>query len=229
MNKAWLIAMAFLLAISIAEAQTYRVNEDLDLKVPCINNGTYCSAATTCNLTLMDFNENALINNQAMTSQTAYFNYTTTLSEVGEYQVFMSCTDGTSNGFFPAIITMTRNGKEPAEGVFKLFIWVAFIIATAGLFITLILNVAKLITAEETIYGVIISWLFVIFILLIQYLSEYLLENLVYNMSGTFLEIAIWTNGIVPGIGLILTMIIKGLKKKRPLNINELNGRLYGR
>lgn len=227
-----MFAALLCLVCAVSAEQTYKLNEDLDIKIPCIYNNTYCDESTACNITIMDFEDIALRSDETMTRNAAYYNYSIAgadLNRTGDYSIFMACTGSSGNGFFTAIATITRNGKEPADGVFTLFIWILFIIATAGLFITLILNVAKLITAEETIYGVIMSWLFLIFILLVQYLSEYLLENLVYNMSATFLEIAIWTNGIVPGIGLIFTMIIKGIKKKRPLNINELNGRLYGR
>ena len=88
------------------------------------------------------------------------------------------------------------------------------------------LNVFKLITASETIYGVLSSWLFIVLMLISIYLNNYLLDSYASSLSNTFLDISIWTNGVLPVIGLIVSMIYKGFNKKRPPSIQDVSGRM---
>ncbi|MDI6738159.1 MAG: hypothetical protein QME12_06640 [Nanoarchaeota archaeon] len=227
MNRAWLLVLAILLLISMASAQNqYYEAGEINLKIPCIYNNTYCTATTACNITLLDFNEELIANNQPMTNSVAFFNYTTNLSELGEYQVFMACVSSAGNGFFSNRIFITRNGKEPAEGIFKLFIYVLFIVSVLGLLAMAFLNVFELVTASETIYGVLTSWLFIILTLITIYLSNYLLDDYISSLSQFALDVSWWVNGALPVIGLIVSMIYKGFKKKKPLSVQEVSGRM---
>ena len=79
--------------ISLAQAQGYTLNEELDVKVVCLNDG-YCSNDSFCNVNIIDPNSNLIVTNQNMTNQISYHNYTILPNETGEYQIRGFCKDG---------------------------------------------------------------------------------------------------------------------------------------
>ena len=116
-----LLGLAFL--ISNANALTYKENSDIDLKVPCSNDGVPCSAQASCNITILFPNSTTLINAQPMTNFTiGYFNYTLNSSlaqttPIGEYYTSIFCQDGAVNGASTFNYLITYNGKEPPTAI----------------------------------------------------------------------------------------------------------------
>ena len=55
--------------------RVYQQDKEVDLKVPCFNNGTYCSGSATCNVTILYPNSSVLVDNQLMTNGGSYHNY----------------------------------------------------------------------------------------------------------------------------------------------------------
>jgi hypothetical protein len=80
----------------------FKASEEINLKVTCFDtNNTYCNNATQCLITILYPNATTLINNQYMTWNAAYHNYTLNPSQtstIGEYSVVVNCL-GLENGY----------------------------------------------------------------------------------------------------------------------------------
>ena len=135
----WAIAGTFIaiavillmLSFVSAETITYQQGEIVDLKYPCINNGTYCSGTAACNITIFDPSNAVVVNNKAMTNLGAWHNYTLTALQtamIGTYQDSMICTDGGLNGYSTFSHDITRTG-EATKGFDVLPLIMAFIAA----------------------------------------------------------------------------------------------------
>jgi len=96
----------------VLAADTYKVAEEFDLKRPCWNNGTYCSAAAICNLTILNPNGTSIITDEVMTNQIYFHNYTTSVEEVGDYYAQITCIDAGENGFETFIFKATPTGDS---------------------------------------------------------------------------------------------------------------------
>jgi len=140
------------------------------------------------------------------------------------YKVF--CNSSNQAGIFEHVYYVTKSGSPPADDIFTLFIYLLFLTALTGLLSTLLIGIAKLATAETTIYDVAVSWSFYILAIVVYYLAqEYLLRTFVETITGQLLTLTVWTNGVLPMISLIISMIIKSTQKKRPIGIKEFGGR----
>lgn len=114
-NKILFLSLALILVatlISSASAtQTFQKGEIIDLKIPCFNNGTYCSDASECSITVNYPNGSVMINNEAMTYNTAYHNYTITDSNViGTYFCSVVCEDSGYTGYSRFSFDITTTG-----------------------------------------------------------------------------------------------------------------------
>jgi len=116
MKKTIFILFTFIFLISIVSAQqVYQQGTEVDLKVPCFNNNTYCSDTTTCNITIIQFDGEVIVDNLLMTNNTAYHNYTLNTTEtenVGEYRVSVICNDGGLLGKSTFEYIITPTGKS---------------------------------------------------------------------------------------------------------------------
>lgn len=143
MKIKFLMLFAILLVIPLVIAQSvYRQGEDIDLKVPCINSGDYCSSSAMCNLTTMYPNESLLVNNQQMTNQISFHNFTLNGTEIdvtGDYKNVMRCKDGNYNGTstfsFPVTLSGTEEPTDKGTILIGIFI-VVFGIACVFLFLS---------------------------------------------------------------------------------------------
>ena len=130
----------FLVAPMISAQQdiNYEFNKKYDFKRTCLNNGTFCSGATACNVTITRPNGDLLVNNQQMTNQVSFHNFTVSNIQnniLGVHPYIMSCTDGTSSGGQTGNIIITADGKAfqifPIQLVFAIF---AMFFISIGLF-----------------------------------------------------------------------------------------------
>jgi len=101
--------------------RVYQQDKEVDLKVPCFNNGTYCSGSATCNVTILYPNSSVLVDNQLMTNGGSYHNYTLTSGQTntaGEYSGTVVCEDNGNNGksTFSYSITASGNTTTGNEG-----------------------------------------------------------------------------------------------------------------
>lgn len=92
-----LVSIIFIIFLysSVYGQSIFKQNNIIDLKVQCILNGTFCSGSAACNLTLNYPNNSIYINNQPMTNQISFYNYTLGDSSVlGNYPCSATCCDG---------------------------------------------------------------------------------------------------------------------------------------
>ena len=106
----------------ISAQQVYKQETEVDLKVPCFNNNSYCSSSSVCNITVIGFAGGALVDNKVMTQQAAFHNYTLNTSdtgESGEYRVSVVCTDAGIQGHstFEYIITPTGKASSVSSSI----------------------------------------------------------------------------------------------------------------
>jgi len=92
-----LIALASVSASSISISRltyNYKINTIVDVRNPCYYNGANCPPPTTCTITVYDPDNAIIINNQQMTYNTAFFNYTLPYANysIGSYKADMVCT-----------------------------------------------------------------------------------------------------------------------------------------
>lgn len=181
-----------------------------DVKRPCINNGTYCSASSTCNITINYPDGTLLVANSPMTYQTSYFNYTisnTSLNQLGTYECLMTCKDGSLSGSDTFSFDVTGNGKpEPSGIVIVLFSVIA--IAIFGVLIYLIFySIGHIVSLDFDLVDMAINWgavfaFYAMFILEGQYLGNPTLNSL----FDIVVSVIVWTNGALALLGFVLTI-----------------------
>jgi len=212
-----------------------KLNSSLTFHVHIFNASNGLEYTGTSNLCILhlynEFNtgEQVYTNNSPIIDDDDYeFNIPrSTFSEKGEYSYKIWCNNSVHQigGYYEKSFYVTGSGGSPANDPMTIFIYILFIISTIGLFTTFFLTIAKLVTTRETIFGVLITWSFLILNIIVNYLGkEYLLRTLVEDISGLFIIITIWSNGVLPVISLIITMFIVGTKKKKNLSVEEITG-----
>jgi hypothetical protein len=95
-----LVLLTLIIPIISAADLTYKQYSEADMKVPCYNNGTWCSSSAVCNITITWPNGTILVNNAQMTNQGSFQNYTLSPSKtavIGIYEDSMVCSDGGYN------------------------------------------------------------------------------------------------------------------------------------
>ncbi len=109
------IYLLIILIIPLVSALIYEEGSVIDLKIPCFNNGTFCSGSAICNLTVLYPDYTILIDKVAMENKGTYHNYTlntTHSSTVGEHSIITSCTDGAYSGQSTFTYEITPTGQE---------------------------------------------------------------------------------------------------------------------
>lgn len=129
-------------AVSAAD-NTYKFNEQIDYSTPCLNNGTYCSGTSMCNLTVIDQSSKVIINNKQMNNQIAFHNYTIPpQTNLGEYSTTVMCCDGGVCGSESFTFDVTADGVPynnlPVQMIILFIgyaiIMISFLFNRAGLF-----------------------------------------------------------------------------------------------
>lgn len=116
------------LFVSIVEAQELNLDGTTvtapygafyDLKRTCSNNGTYCSTATSCNVTIVRPDGTLLANNRLMTNNLAYYNATLNQTDnrwLGRGIGTLTCTDPSGNikgnGYATFNYVVTGDGND---------------------------------------------------------------------------------------------------------------------
>jgi len=98
MNKNIIFAILILVFIPFVFSQdlsfNFKQDQAADVKVTCQLNGTYCPSNTICHITAYYPNSSIMVDNQQMSYQTSYFNYTiesTKVNTLGIYRASASC------------------------------------------------------------------------------------------------------------------------------------------
>lgn len=176
-----------------AEDSSYIYKKDtvIDLKVPCIFNGTHCSAGAVCNISINYPNSSEYNKNVVMTNNLVYHNFTMpTTSVTGEYPVLVYCTDAGFSNYKFFKININNNGiKENNTPVIAMVIVSAFMVLFIILTITLTTGYRYLFLILSFLFGTILSFI------LYTFTSE-----VTQSMSSIFYVIFI--------ISLILTFLV---------------------
>jgi hypothetical protein len=147
MKKIYLATLIFALMvismiciqIATAEDLVFKQGQIVDLKIPCINNGTYCSSSAVCYITISKPDGVLLVNNQTMDNMGAYNNYTLDGNQtqfIGSYPTLVVCEDGGWNGYssFSFEITSTGSKSELANNIFLIIVFaIAFVMFLFGI------------------------------------------------------------------------------------------------
>jgi len=119
MKKLLIWIMAILL-ISSAYALNFEKSTEVDLKIPCENDGKPCSSSATCNITIKYPNSSFLIEYKEMTNQNnGDFNITLNENQtnvLGEYAYSVYCSDGGYHGAYHSNYMITPTGQEINTG-----------------------------------------------------------------------------------------------------------------
>ena len=138
-NVIWI--MLILLIVSIISAvdidDIFQKGTEIDYKKPCFDEGVYCSGTTACNITILYPNNTAFINNQLMTNQYSFHNYTLPdTSVIGTYTSNIVCIDGGKNGTEMYYFRITDDGLDdtPIDNTTGIAVLVFMIFIIIGLF-----------------------------------------------------------------------------------------------
>jgi len=137
MKKLILLLIASIFLISIVSAQlTFELNEKIDLKVGCFDtDDDICSSTSICNITVFYPNLTTMINEQTMTNQRVFFNYTIDKQDkIGEYNSLVGCSDSATNGYTSFAFYVGRNYTEAQSGIISTVILLSFGISLFFLF-----------------------------------------------------------------------------------------------
>lgn len=127
----------------------YKQKTNTDLKVSCFDeNNTYCTASTTCNITIFYPNSTVLINNQNMTHNPSFYNYTLTAKHtefMGEYSVVVFCDgQGTDDGYSTFTYAITKEGTENKPEYATATAIISFVLILVCFFLAFIIDLKVL-------------------------------------------------------------------------------------
>lgn len=195
-----LIFLVLPLVSAVEPNYNFRKETQVDLKRPCINNGTWCSGSASCNLTITDPDNLLLINNNLMTNQISYHNYTlneTQTFKLGIFKVDMVCTDVGLNGAETFYYQISQTGTTPTTSQGILYV---IIIIFASIFALLFLYFGVTLDGNdgrnidnELIFINIFKYFKLLFILL-SYLCIVWISWMLYQLSLAYFNIEIGTN-----------------------------------
>lgn len=194
----------------------------------CINLAQTCSNCSYVNLTSVIY-PNSSINiigkNMNKYGNDYLFNYCNTTS-AGDYR-YTVCgdKDGTldcNNIKFK----ITPTGFPFAGNLLEVFLILLFIFVCLSSLFYLVINIIKLITQEQTIYETLMSLGSYTLLLLFYYFSSnFLMYSFMTSFSLVMIKTLWFTNGFLPFLALIITMIKKSFDKHKFIGIDELTGR----
>ncbi|KKN59026.1 hypothetical protein LCGC14_0545810 [marine sediment metagenome] len=115
-NKKILMGMfVSILLVSLISGLTFQQNEQVDIKIVCINAG-FCSSTTDCNASVFAPNQETLLSGVrgTPTANLAEYNFTlnsSQTSQLGEYSVGGFCLDGSVTNIIDFNFDVTADGK----------------------------------------------------------------------------------------------------------------------
>jgi len=227
MKKTIIFFLFAIFFLQFANAQeslgTFKLGSNINLIQNCANSSySYISSL------LYPDSSFAISSQASMTKNVDNYNYTFNKTNFnGQYLVYGQCDEYGTPTNWGYSFQITKSGYAPASDFLEVFIYILFIIVTLSLFTTFIILLAKLATFEITLYNVLISWGIYILTIITNYLGKnYLMNNLVEDMTNGYLTYTAWTNVVFPLLAFIVVFFIRSMQKKKPMSVKELSGRL---
>jgi len=222
-----ILAMIFLLIIPISCATDYYTqNTDINLITSCVNNGTACSAGTSCSITTFYPNNTIMVDNQAMTSvNVAYFSYALIASQtsvIGEYKNLVTCNDSGNFGSNLFTFAINLNGKAPPGDNLIIFMVLAFIAVLVIMLFTLFNFVEKFAQLEVTPkeVGIMFAAYFGMFALYI-FEKQYFPNTFVDSIWIYFISIFAITHVVIPCYAFAITWLKHILTQRELEDFND--------
>ena len=107
-----MLAILLVMPMVLAATETYKVNENVDLKFTCTLNDAIPSSATEFNITISQPDGTIIVDNDETTPKgNGAFNYTMTFTTVGLYKVQMFCWDGSYSFSDEGYYDVTPTGR----------------------------------------------------------------------------------------------------------------------
>ena len=136
MKKILLFALLMLLVpVVTASSYNFEQGKNINLKTICYDiDNNFCIATTKCNITIWYENNSLLVDNQPMSYNPNYYNYTLTSSQtkkIGNYFASVICVGNTTgSSTFSFEITPTGSTLSIAQGI----VYIIFLVAIIFLF-----------------------------------------------------------------------------------------------
>jgi len=151
-NMKWLmiflLGLALISVVSATPELFYREGTDIDLKVPCSNDGLACNSSVLCNISVSFPNGTTLVDNKEMSYNSNYFNYTLPESDVlGEYKSIVFCNLAGIGGYSAFTFKINASG-ENNENIIALMVFLIICVI-----VTLILTVVFYISKSNLFYA----------------------------------------------------------------------------
>jgi len=200
----------------LASAQlTFIPNEPADIKVSCFDvNDNFCAASTVCNITIVSPNATVISDNEEMTNQGNYFNYTTPiLTERGEYNCIVSCEKSGVYGYTSFTFVVTGipaiSQGNVAVGILLSLVAIAFLFVFIGF---------KFIQEDQTfpiaLFFILVALIISVYVIYLGFIysRDILVSSLATSgQQAIFIGILLGLTGIV--FIALLFLIIKALKE----------------
>jgi len=213
------IILTMFILPSISAQQPYKQSTDVNIKIPCFNNNTYCSASAVCNVTILAPDGSTIVYNQLMTNQLTYHNYTIIsnyTSQLGFYQSSMVCQDGGRSGSYTFEFQVTGNGKDPPSGIVIVLFSLLFLIIIGFMVYSVVHTTGHFIKRDFDILDLAMNWGLYFALLALFTLEGFYLGN--PDIHSWFLWL-IYVTGIthifLPAIAFGFSFITNLLKVRR--------------
>lgn len=217
MIKWFFLIICFSILLPISSAQL-SINSNVGESIPSekfelqiyVWNNSDLITNPTCNIILSDF-----ITKDYENYSSTSLNHTLQNMNKGEKTLIVSCWKDGQTGTLNQNIDVTTYGLNAADDRLTIFIYILFILTLTFVIYSFFMAILNIAIANQTIYGVLISWASFLSLLLTDYLARaYLLSYFIEGITGNIISWGGWVLVILPLIALFITMIKKGFDKK---------------
>lgn len=205
-----------LLLVPLINGLVYEQGKSYDLKVPCFNNGTYCSDTAECNITVIAPNSSLVVNNKLMTNNLAYHNYTMLGSNhTGTYQASVMCDDSTIAGYTTFEYELTGNGRERPEGIVIVLFSLVFLALLGAMTYLMIYSIGHIIRMDLDMVDLALNYggYFMLYGLAVLQ-AEYLGQATISWIINLAIDIGVYTNILVPSFAFIISFIRRAMNNE---------------
>jgi len=134
------LGLNFVIADTITPLM-FKSNQPVELKIPCIYNGTYCDSSATCNITIIYQggvslpNGTTIVKDGGMSYNGPYFNFTVPdNTDLGTYKCSMSCLDNGFGGVNNFDYQLTSTGDNSNWSFWLILAIFSAVLVTMGIY-----------------------------------------------------------------------------------------------
>jgi len=176
-----IVSLCLVGTVTSADELVFKQDTVVDLKIPCFNNNSFCSASATCNITILYPNGSVLDNNRLMSNHITYHNYTLNRSQtviLGIYTTSITCIDGGDKGYSTPIYNITPTGRIISTSETALYITLLI-----GMVVFLIICLSKISSNDNYGWSMGLASLSYILLISVLFISYQLALNFLFSIS----------------------------------------------